>query len=65
MARVLKPGGLLLVRVPAFKALWGAHDEAVHSRHRYTRGELGALLRSQGFELGACDLTATSSCSRC
>ena len=28
-----------------------AHDEAVHSRHRYTRGELGALLRSQGFEL--------------
>jgi len=51
MARVLKPGGLLLVRVPAFKALWGAHDEAVHSRHRYTRGELGALLRSQGFEL--------------
>jgi SAM-dependent methyltransferase len=51
MARVLKPGGLLLVRVPAFKALWGAHDEAVHSRHRYTRGELAALLRSQGFEL--------------
>lgn len=51
MARVLKPGGLLLVRVPAFKALWGAHDEAVHSRHRYTRGELVALLEAQGFEV--------------
>jgi SAM-dependent methyltransferase len=51
MARVLEPGGLLLLRVPAFKALWGAHDEAVHSRHRYTRGELKALLESQGFEL--------------
>ena len=49
MARVLMPGGLLLVRVPAFKALWGAHDEAVHSRHRYTRGELVALLEGCGF----------------
>ena len=49
MARVLKPGGLLLVRVPAFKALWGAHDEAVHSRHRYSRGELVSLLESCGF----------------
>jgi len=51
MARVLRPRGLLLLRVPALRQLWGAHDEAVHSRHRYTRGELGALLRSQGFEL--------------
>ncbi len=48
LARVLKPGGLLLVRVPALKLLWGAHDEAVHSRHRYTRGELRALLASAG-----------------
>src|SRR5262245_24943508 len=31
MARVLRPGGLMLVRVPALQALWGAHDEAVHS----------------------------------
>ena len=48
MARVLKPGGLLLVRVPAFKALWGAHDEAVHSRHRYRRGEVRRLLEGAG-----------------
>jgi SAM-dependent methyltransferase len=51
MARVLKPGGLLLVRVPALKALWGAHDEAVHSRHRYTRGELTRLLDGCGLEV--------------
>jgi SAM-dependent methyltransferase len=51
MARVLKPRGLLLVRVPALRALWGAHDEAVHSRHRYTRGELRALLEGQGLSL--------------
>lgn len=51
MARVLKKGGLLLVRVPALRALWGAHDEAVHSRHRYTRGELRALLERQGLSI--------------
>jgi SAM-dependent methyltransferase len=50
MARVLRPGGLLLLRVPALKMLWGAHDEAVHSRHRYTRGEVEALLRGAGLE---------------
>ena len=46
MARVLRPGGLLLVRVPALKMLWGAHDTEVQSRHRYTRAELRALLES-------------------
>jgi SAM-dependent methyltransferase len=51
LARVLRPGGLLLVRVPALKMLWGAHDEAVHSRHRYTRGEVDALLEDAGFDV--------------
>jgi SAM-dependent methyltransferase len=51
LARVLRPGGVLLVRVPALRALWGAHDEAVHSRHRYTRGELTRLLRAAGLEV--------------
>ena len=51
MTRVLRPGGLLLVRVPALRMLWGAHDEAVHSRHRYTRGELVALFDGAGFEV--------------
>ena len=51
LARVLKPGGLVLVKVPALKILWGAHDEAVHSRHRYTRGELENLVESAGLHL--------------
>ena len=51
LARVLGPGGLLLVRVPALKMLWGAHDEAVHSRHRYTRGEVEALLGRAGLQV--------------
>ena len=51
LVRVLRPGGVLLVRVPALRALWGAHDEAVHSRHRYTRGEVKKLLRAGGLEI--------------
>jgi len=51
LTRVLKPGGLILVKAPALKILWGAHDEAVHSRHRYTRGELERLLEGAGLKL--------------
>ena len=48
MARVLRPGGVLLVRVPALEALRGAHDAEVLTRRRYTRGELCLLLESCG-----------------
>jgi SAM-dependent methyltransferase len=51
LARTLRPGGLLMVRVPALKMLWGAHDAAVHSRHRYTAPEVRRLLESGGFEV--------------
>lgn len=51
LSRVLRPGGLILVKVPALKILWGAHDEAVHSRHRYTRSELERLLDGAGLRL--------------
>lgn len=42
--RVLRPGGLALVRAPAHDWLRGAHDRAVHTRHRYHRAELAARL---------------------
>jgi len=48
MARVLHPGGLLLVRVPALEILRGAHDGAVGTRRRYTRRELVGLLEAAG-----------------
>jgi SAM-dependent methyltransferase len=51
LTRVLKPGGLILIKAPALRILWGAHDEAVHSRHRYTRGELERLLEGAGLTL--------------
>jgi len=49
LRRVLKPSGLLFIRVPALSWLAGAHDRAVHTRHRYTRGELVRKLRDAGF----------------
>ena len=49
--RALKPGGLLLIRVPALEALRGAHDTVVHTRHRYTAPELSSKLRAAGFQI--------------
>jgi SAM-dependent methyltransferase len=44
-ARVLRPGGYLLVRLPALLALRGAHDVVVHGVRRYTaRGLRGKVL---------------------
>jgi len=48
--RALKPGGILLLTVPAYRWLWSAHDDINRHRRRYTRGPLRALLRSSGFE---------------
>lgn len=47
--RVLRPGGWLLLRVPALPWLAGRHDNAVHTRHRYRRAEVVALLTAAGF----------------
>lgn len=49
--RVLRPGGVLLIRLPAYDWIRGAHDDAVHTRHRYTRDELTAKLDDVGFRL--------------
>jgi len=48
LARLLKEGGLLLVRVPAFQFLYSRHDRAIHTVHRYTRRELAEQLTRQG-----------------
>jgi len=46
--RVLRPGGRLLLAVPAFRFLWGEHDDAVHVKHRYRAGELASLVEQAG-----------------
>lgn len=42
--RVLKPGGILLIRVAAYDWLKGYHDKAVHTKHRFKKNELEKLL---------------------
>ena len=49
--RVLKPGGLLVVRVPAFELLRSGHDRAVHTRQRYTLAELERKLARAGLDV--------------
>jgi SAM-dependent methyltransferase len=49
--RVLRPGGLLLVNVPAFQFLHSAHDEAVMTARRFRKNELRQLLLESGFAI--------------
>lgn len=44
--RVLKPGGFIYIREPAYSWMRGAHDIAVGTRHRYTVKQLCGLLRA-------------------
>lgn len=50
MARVLKPGGALVVRVPAFQFLHGPHDVVLHTYHRYSAQEMQGMLRDAGLQ---------------
>lgn len=49
--RVLKPGGIVIVRVPAHKWLRLSHDTHVHTRERYSKSELREKLRGSGFTI--------------
>jgi len=46
--RILKPGALIMLRLPAYDWLRGKHDVATHISHRYTRGEIRAKLMRSG-----------------
>ncbi len=48
--RVLKPGGVLVLNLPAFTFLKGEHDLAVHIKKRYTASELERLAASAGLQ---------------
>lgn len=48
-SRVLKPGGRLVLNMPAFNWLLSAHDARVHNARRTTAGELRDVLTANGF----------------
>ena len=47
----LKPGGKLLVTVPANPWMWTAHDAAHHHHRRYTKGQLAEEARKAGYAI--------------
>jgi len=47
--RVLRPGGLLVVNMPAYSWLLSAHDHRVHNARRQNVREVRAMLRASGF----------------
>lgn len=48
--RVLKPGGGVLIRLPAFNWMRSSHDDELDTLHRYSRSEVQTMLRGVGFE---------------
>ncbi|OAM89071.1 class I SAM-dependent methyltransferase [Termitidicoccus mucosus] len=49
--RVLKPGGLAVITVPALQCLWSDWDLSLHHQRRYDRRQLTALLQAAGLEV--------------
>jgi SAM-dependent methyltransferase len=51
IAAKLKPGGRILITVPAHPWMWSAHDVVNHHKRRYTRRTLKAVIASAGLRL--------------
>ena len=51
MYRVLRPGGKILIFVPAFMWLWGVQDDISDHRIRYTRSQIVERVKNAGFSV--------------
>ena len=49
--RCLKPGGIAVLTMPAYRWMYSYHDQAVSNLRRYSRGELNSLLGGSGFRI--------------
>jgi SAM-dependent methyltransferase len=49
LLRVTRPGGWLVVTVPAYQLLWSSHDVANQHYRRYRRGQLAAAGETAGW----------------
>ena len=47
----LKPGGWLLITVPAYPFLWSRHDELHHHKRRYVATGLRTLITGAGYHI--------------
>lgn len=53
LAACLKPGGKLLLTVPAHQWMWSAHDVLNHHKRRYSKRGLARLIESSPLKLQA------------
>ncbi|MBA3527484.1 MAG: class I SAM-dependent methyltransferase [Pseudomonadota bacterium] len=51
LAACLKPGGKLVVAVPAHQWMWSAHDELNHHKRRYSKRSLRRLIEGSPLQL--------------
>lgn len=51
ITRKLKPGGRILITVPAFPWMWSAHDVVNHHHRRYTKKTLKTVIGEAGLKL--------------
>jgi SAM-dependent methyltransferase len=49
--RVLRPGGRVLLRLPAYDWLRGQHDRVIHTARRYQRRQVISMLQASKFEV--------------
>jgi ubiquinone/menaquinone biosynthesis C-methylase UbiE len=51
MTRVLKPGGIMVITVPAMMCLWSDWDETLHHQRRYSKTSLLKLFQIPNLEV--------------
>jgi SAM-dependent methyltransferase len=54
-SRVVRPGGIVVITVPALMMLWSDWDVALHHFRRYTRQSLLGIIPCEAFELVHCN----------
>jgi hypothetical protein len=50
LSQLLKPGGKILITVPAYPWMWSSHDVELHHFRRYTRSSLRRTLNDAGLK---------------
>ena len=51
LARVVRPGGLVVLMEPGVRRLFRAHDREVHGARRFSRGDLRRAMEHAGLEV--------------
>lgn len=49
--RILKPGGIIIMTVPAYQWLWSTWDEVLKHKKRYTKRDLEAVVKKNGLTI--------------